>query len=178
LGAEPPDLPLPEQLAAHVDIIADARVFSSLWAPIDLPLSVGETWLTKAIAANPSTLFDLYLIGATPTPTALGEWRKALPFQAGYLDRVAVYRRPDPEQGYDRVSPRIWLVRPWVDQIDPHDYAGIADVIWEYCLEANEEPPLAAWEHAGGSGIALRGMAAEAVQNLRETSGLWLWDAG
>jgi hypothetical protein len=177
LGAEPPDLPAPEQLAAHVDIIADATVFGSLWAASDLPLSVGEAWLIQAIAANPATLFDLYLIGAAPTPTALREWREALPFQAGYLDRVAVYRRPDPEAGYDRVSPRIWLVRPWVDQIEPRDYGGIAEVIWEYCLEAGEDPPLAAWERAGGAGIAVRGMAAEAQQNLRETSGLWLWDA-
>ncbi len=171
------DLPAPDRLAAHVDLITDARLFECVPSALDDPVSAAELWLTQAIAANPATLFDLYVIGALPTPATLRDWRNRLPFQAGYLDRVAVYRRHDPQPGYDRVSPRIWLVRPWIDQIDPHEYAGIAEIIWAYRLEEGEEPPLTAWERAGGAGIAVHGLAEDAIHHLRETSGLWVWKA-
>lgn len=162
---EPPAI---DCLASHVDILADEAL-------LDQPLSPAACWFASALAANPSTLFDLYLYGAAPAAAAVSAWRERLPYQAGYLDRVAVYRLPDCEQGYDRLSPRIWLVRPWTDQLVPHDYTGVAQVIWQYRLEPGEVPPQTAWEQAGGAGIALSGLAEDAIQQLREASGMWLW---
>jgi radical SAM superfamily enzyme YgiQ (UPF0313 family) len=139
------------RLAAHVDVVArwgDASLLAAL--------------LKQAIAANPSTLFDCYLLAeAPPTPPDLGAWRAALPFQPGYLDRVAVYRRASPQPAHARVSPRIWLVVPWAAQVEPVCYAGIAEIIWEVELAPGEEPPLGAWRAAGGAGVWVRGYASE-----------------
>jgi hypothetical protein len=71
-----------------------------------------------------------------------------------------------------RVSPRIWLVVPWVRQIDPQEYRGVAEIIWEYSLAPGEEPPLRAWQSAGGAGIWVRGLAS----TLRQQTDLWLWE--
>jgi radical SAM superfamily enzyme YgiQ (UPF0313 family) len=153
------------RLHRQVDVIArweDAPTLAELLAP--------------AIAANPSTLFDCYLIaGAPPEPAILRAWRDALPYAPGYLDRVAVYRREQPAPAHDRVSPRIWLVLPWSAQADPAAFAGVAQIIWTYDMAPGEEPPLHAWAAAGGAGVWVRGRTPDQVREWRESSGLRLW---
>ena len=153
-------------LAAHVDVQADWGERARLGA-----------WLAEAIAANPSTLFDLYLTGAPPAPDELRSWRAALPYTPGYLDRVAVYRDAAPGEGHQRVSPRVWLVADWSAQIDPRDYAGVAEVIWRYPLAPGEEPPLGAWRAAGGAGVLVPGATPEQAARWQEQAGLRVWTA-
>ncbi|MBK9715435.1 MAG: DUF4080 domain-containing protein [Kouleothrix sp.] len=156
------------RLARHVDVVAcweDAARLSGL--------------LAQAIDANPSALFDCYLLAEEPPPpAALAAWRAALPYQPGYLDRVAVYRRAAPDPAHERVSPRLWLVLPWTAQAEPARYRGAAELIWRYELDDGEEPPLGAWRSAGGAGVWARGLAEAQVAELRERSGLRLWSGG
>jgi hypothetical protein len=109
------------------------------------------------IAANPSTVFDVYLLsdGPSPAPARLRAWREALPFTPGYLDRVAVYGNVAPVPLHARVSPRLFLVLPWSAQADPDDYAGVAQLIWRYDVPRGESLPLGAWRVAGGAGVWL-----------------------
>ncbi|GAB4208912.1 MAG: hypothetical protein OHK0022_39150 [Roseiflexaceae bacterium] len=152
------------RLATHVDVLADWRDQARL---ADL--------LARAVAANPSTLFDLYLTGDLPDPAVLHAWRAALPGEPGYLDRVAVYRRPLPDPPYERVSPRIWLVAGWSAQLAPEDYAGVAELIWRYPLAPNEEPPAGAWRAAGGAGVLVPGISAKQAAALQEATGVRIW---
>jgi hypothetical protein len=161
-ASNPPD---PRRLAAHVDIVGrwDA---SGSWSP----------WLAQAIADNPATLFDLYLLcDEPPPPAALRAWRDELPYTPGYLDRVAAYTHHEPEVGHQRVSPRLWLVLPWVAQAEPADYAGVAELIWAYDLAPGEEPPLRAWAAAGGAGVWARGVAASVAARWAEQGELQVW---
>ncbi len=137
----------PARLALHVDVVLDLAQLGEL-----------TPHLADWIAANPSTLFDLYLLcdGAPPPVGELRAWRAALPYGPGYLDRVAVYGAAEPNPGHVRVSPRLFLVLPWVAQADPADYAGVGQVIWRYEAAAGEELPLGAWRAAGGAGVWLR----------------------
>jgi radical SAM superfamily enzyme YgiQ (UPF0313 family) len=145
-------------LASHVDVVArweDAEMLAGL--------------LARATEANPSALFDCYLLADAPPPAEeLRAWREGLPFRPGYLDRVAVYRRPAPEPGYDRVSPRLWLVLPWSAQAEPAAYAGTAQIIWAYDMDESEEVPFGAWQAAGGAGVWVRGRPAAEVEMWRE----------
>lgn len=156
------------QLARHVDVVArwqDAGRLSGL--------------LAQAIEANPTALFDCYLLAEEPPPPeALAAWRAALPYQPGYLDRVAVYRRAAPDPAHERVSPRLWLVLPWTAQAEPGRYRGVAELIWRYDLDEGDEPPLGAWRSAGGAGVWVRGLAEAQVAQLRERGGLRLWSGG
>ncbi len=153
------------RLAAHVDIIADWNTLLLLQAA-----------LGAAIEANPATLFDLYLLCETaPEPVDLQHLRDSLPYQPGYLDRVAVFWQPTPEPSHARISPRIYLVLPWESQADPDDYAGIAQLIWLYNLEAGQQPPLGAWAAAGGAGVWVRGRQPAEIAEWRIHSGLHLW---
>lgn len=161
-------LPSPRQLAAHVGLIIDTATLLDDDSPTHL-------WLHDAMRQNPSMLLDLYLVGEPPAPAWLREWRASLPYTPSYLDRVALYRLEDPAQGHARVSPRVWLVVPWVAQVDPACYDGVAGVIWEYLLAEGEHAPLSAWERAGGAGIWVRGAAPSTVASLRAQTDLWLW---
>lgn len=152
------------RLAAHVDVLAGWEQRGPLGA-----------WLARAAAANPSTLFDLYLLDGQPAPEQLRAWRAALPFRPGYLDRVAVYRAAAPEPDHQRVSPRVWLVLDWSAQLDPRDYAGVAELIWRYPLVPGEEPPLAAWRAAGGAGVLVPGASLEQAARWQEQAGLRVW---
>lgn len=153
------------RLASHVDIVAgwdDAAQLAEL--------------LARAIEQNPSALLDCYLLAdEPPAPEQLRDWRAALPYTPGYLDRVAVYRRAAPEPAHERVSPRVWLVLPWVAQAEPADYAGAAEIIWAYDLPEGAEPPLGAWTAAGGAGVWARGCPPEALERWRAERGLLLW---
>lgn len=131
-------------------------------AHVDLVLPVGELAartpaISAQIAANPSTVIDLYLVcdREPPAPAELRIWRDGLPFEPGYLDRAAVFANPAPESGYARVSPRLFLVLPWVAQVEPEEYTGVAQVIWRYDATQSEALPLGAWRTAGGAGIRL-----------------------
>lgn len=134
------------RLAAHVDLVLPAARLAEL-AP------VAAAW----IAANPSTVFDLYLhcAEAPPDPPTLRAWREALPFAPGYLDRVGVYGVPGRAPEALRLSPRLFLVLPWVAQVEPAAFAGLAQVIWRYAAPAGEPLPLGAWRAAGGAGVWL-----------------------
>lgn len=156
------------QLASHVDIIGS-------WAQ----LQAQQGWLEAALRANPSSIFDIYILFSNRLLDAeeLRTWHEQLPYQPGYLDRIAVYKLERPEPGHMRVSPRLFLLVPWTCEIEPNVYAGIANLIWEYQLNVNEEPPLAAWQAAGGEGVFVRGRLPAEVAAWREQSGLALWDS-
>jgi radical SAM superfamily enzyme YgiQ (UPF0313 family) len=133
------------QLASHVDIIAPSSVVSRR-----------SSLMRSAIELNPSTIFDLYVLTDTPpAPDELRAWREALPYQAGYLDRVAVYSRHEPTPPHQRVSPRCFLVLPWTASVEPEAYRGVAEIIWRFSLAEGYAIPWHAWEAAGGAGIAL-----------------------
>jgi radical SAM superfamily enzyme YgiQ (UPF0313 family) len=167
------------RLASHVDLIArwdETRSSASLNRPSSIVNRLTRL-LARAIAENPTTLFDCYLLAETPPdPGALRDWRAALPYQPGYLDRVAVYRLASPEPGHQRVSPRLWLVLPWTAQAAPEAYAGVAEIIWVYDMAAGEMPPFGAWAAAGGAGVWLRGATAEQVAEWRQGCDLRLWN--
>jgi radical SAM superfamily enzyme YgiQ (UPF0313 family) len=135
-----------DQLANHVDLLCSTEQLPAV-----------TPWLSQALAANPSAIIDLYLDAAThePKPAALREWRAQLPFQPSYLDRVAIYLETEPAQPYVQIRPRIFLILPWTSSVDPEDYADIANIIWHFTLQADDELPLSAWYNAGGIGIAL-----------------------
>jgi hypothetical protein len=121
------ELPLVgERLASHVDMVLQVS-----------ELAAATPALAAAIAANPSTIFDLYLLcaGTPPGPPQLRAWREELPFTPGYLDRVAVYLNELPDPSYQRVSPRLFLVLPWEAPIDPEAYHTVAEIIWAVDVE-------------------------------------------
>jgi hypothetical protein len=92
-----------------------------------------------------------------------------------------VYAAEQPALAYVRVSPRLWLVLPWVSQADPDGYASVAGLIWRYELEAGQELPLGAWRTAGGAGIALSfaaGWDAGAQHVALEAAGAWAAEQG
>lgn len=150
------------RLARHVDLIAQAD---------DLPALTPA--VSAALAANPTTLFDLYLLcDSAPTPIELRTWRDALPHTTGYLDRLAVYQQPVPSE--QRVSPRLWLLLPWTIQAEPEDYTPFVGIIWQYELQ-DEEPPLGAWRTAGGAGIRVPGATPEQADAWRAATGLRIW---
>ena len=156
-----------ERLAAHVDLIL----------PI-AKLVEATPALAAAIEANPSTIFDLYLLCAGPPPPAdeLAAWREMLPYLPGYLDRVAVYSGLTPAPGHRRVSPRLFLVLPWSVAVEPCDYADTAAIIWEFALAPSEDPPLQSWAAAGGAGIWLRGDLDPAiVAEWQAATGRLIW---
>ena len=154
-----------QRLANHVDIIvcwSDRQVLAA--------------WLSEAIVANPSTLFDVYwFTDEPPSVDELGDWRDTLPYQPSYLDRLAVYRRTVPEPPHQRISPRMWLVVPWVAQVEPHGYVDVADIIWEYDMSLYEEAPLGAWRAAGGAGVWLRGASPTTVEQLQTNGAMSIW---
>jgi radical SAM superfamily enzyme YgiQ (UPF0313 family) len=174
----PLDDAIVKQLAAHVDVVLKLD-----------DLAAYTSFLATAISHNPATIFDIYIYCAeelAPAQTLL-QWREALPFQPGYLDRVAVYQTLDRAHDYMRVSPRLWLVLPWTSQADPAAYAGVAELIWAYDLAVDEEPPLGAWAAAGGAGVRLhfapdctagyRAQVIEAVERWQQETGRRVWIA-
>jgi hypothetical protein len=134
------------RLAAHVDVVVGASDVAAISAP-----------LAAALRDNPATIFDIYICceDEVPSAAALRSWRGELPFQPGYLDRVAVYLSSDPTDGYTRVNPRLFLVLPWSSTADPADFAGVAEAIWRFELAEGDAAPLGAWYGAGGLGVAL-----------------------
>jgi len=134
------------RLAAQVDIVMRVEDVA-MYSPV----------LAAAIKDNPYSIFDVYLYceEEMPSAPALLHWREALPFQPGYLDRVAVYQAGDPERGYTRVSPRCFLVLPWTSTLEPLDFDNIAEVIWRFELAEGDFVPLNAWYGAGGIGVCL-----------------------
>lgn len=135
-----------ERLALHVDLVLRAE-----------DLAARTPALAAMIARNPATLFDMYLIcdGVVPGAAALRRWRAALPYAPGYLDRVAVYRAPDPTIAHQRVSPRCFLVLPWTATIAPVRYDAVAEIIWRFRLAGGDSVPFNAWYAADGAGIWL-----------------------
>ena len=159
------------RLSRHVDVVARWEDAGSL-----------AEWLAPAISANPSSVFDCYLLAdAPPAPDELRAWRDRLPFQPGYLDRVAVYQACDPARGYTRVSPRCLLVVPWTSAIEPAHFDTIAELIWRFELADGDAVPFNAWYGAGGVGIQLQ-FAPECTAGyraqVREAVGQWQQETG
>ncbi|MEM8535549.1 MAG: hypothetical protein AAGF95_32260, partial [Chloroflexota bacterium] len=154
-----------QRLSSHVDLVVrwgDRQVLAA--------------WLSAAMVANPSTLFEVYwLTDEPPSADELGDWRGALPYHPGYLDRLAVYQRMAPEPPHQQVSPRMWLVVPWVAQVEPHDYVDVAEIIWEYDMSLDWEAPLGAWRAAGGAGVWLRGASQKAIEQLQTSAAVSIW---
>ena len=166
------------QLAAHVDAVLRSE-----------DLVVYTPVLATAISANPSTIFDVYLVCEEEPPSVdtLLHWRETLPFQPGYLDRVAVYQASDPEEGYMRVSPRCFLLLPWTSPVEPHDFRDVAAIIWRFGLAEGDTVPFNAWRAAGGAGVwlhfapdcttAYRSQVSEVVVQWEEETGRRVWFA-
>lgn len=163
------------QLASHVDIIAPSSIVSR-----------GASLMRSAIELNPSTIFDLYVLtDAPPAPAEMRAWREALPYQPGYLDRVAVWSRAAPLPAHQRVSPRCFLVLPWTASVEPEVYRGVAEIIWRFSLAEGDAIPWHAWAAAGGAGIALsfaegctdayRAQALAHVQAWEQETGRMVW---
>ncbi len=146
-GNPTPSAEVQRQLAAHVDVVLRSD-----------EVQIHSAWLAEAIAANPSTVFDIYLDAAThePSPAELRAWRSALPFQPGYLDRVAVYQAETPEPEFVPATLRIFVVLPWTSTAEPDAYADVAQLIWRFELCEGDVVPFGAWYAAEGAGIALR----------------------
>jgi radical SAM superfamily enzyme YgiQ (UPF0313 family) len=161
-------LPSVRRLGAHVDLLLN-------WDD-QRQRQQAEDYLREALLANPSSLIDCYLFVQTaPNPAELAAWRESLPYQPGYLDRVAVYRREAPEPLHERVSPRLWLVVPWTLDADPQTYAHCAELIWRYEMADQTEPPLRAWLAAGGAGIWLCDASEQELAGWRSNTPLLLW---
>ncbi len=152
-------------------------------------LSEASAALGTCIARNPSSIIDLYLLcdAQPPTPDEVRSWRDGLPYQPGYLDRVAVYGGAIGERQDQRVSPRCLLVLPWTSATDPAAYRGIAEIIWRFELAAGDVVPTGAWRAAGGAGIWLhldpsysddeRALVWEQVQGWTQQTGRLVWPA-
>ncbi len=171
-----------------------AQAAGRLATQVDLVLAASQlveanAALATCIACNPSSIIDLYLLcdAEPPTPDELRAWREALPYQPGYLDRVAVYGGAGVERQDQRVSPRCFLVLPWTSAADPAAYGGIAEVIWRFELAPGEAVPAGAWRAAGGAGVWLhldpncvddeRAMLWAQVQGWAQDTGRLVWPA-
>lgn len=160
---QPPYMLPTLHLASHVDLVVPSP---------DLPALTAV--LREAITANPSTLFDLYLLyQIPPAPAVLQTWRDALPYHPGYLDALAVYQDEQPVA--HRASPRLWLVLPWTAQTEPATYMGLAGIIWRYELEEDNPPPLGAWQIAGGAGVWVPGATLAQADEWQAATGLQIW---
>ncbi|HEU5101517.1 MAG TPA: radical SAM protein [Roseiflexaceae bacterium] len=160
------------RLAAHVDVVLKIE-----------DLAAHTPVLAAAISSNPATIFDVYLCCAEAprSADALRQWRAGLPFQPGYLDRVAVYQLAEPGPGYARVSPRCFLLLPWTSTVDPADLRDTAEVIWQFALADGDALPLSAWYAAGGSGVCLQflpGCTVSYRSQIQETLDRWEHETG
>jgi radical SAM superfamily enzyme YgiQ (UPF0313 family) len=177
---------------ASEPVPVDERVVKRLAAHVDVVLKFEDVaaytpFLATAIVSNPTTIFDVYFYcGEAPAPDhTLRQWRETLPFQPGYLDRVAVYQSVEPTQGYTRVSPRCFLVLPWTSTVDPTDFCDIAEIIWRFELAEDDSVPLNAWYGAEGSGVCLhflpnyteryRSQVIETIQQWEQETGRLVW---
>jgi hypothetical protein len=135
------------KLAHHVDVVLTCN-------DLDACTPTLGTWIEQ----NPHTIFDVYLLcdDAPPSPDALTQWRAALPYQPGYLDRVAVFLEADPGQEHRRVSPRVFVVLPWTVPLDPETYGDLTSIVWQFELNDGDTVPWGAWTAAGGAGVWLR----------------------
>jgi hypothetical protein len=165
-----------KRLAAQVDVVVRAEDLT-IYSPV----------MAAALRDNPSTVFDVYIYceSELPSANALLQWRAALPFQPGYLDRVAVYQSAEPTQGYMRVSPRCFLVLPWTSTVEPAHFNTIAEIIWGFELAEGDCVPLNAWYGAEGKGICLRflpdctenyrSQVIEALEQWERETGRFVW---
>lgn len=132
-------------LAQYVDVVVPWNELAR-WTPV----------ISSWIAHNPAAIMDVYLIcDDAPPPNALAQWREALPYQPGYLDRVAVYRADQPGVEHRRISPRVFVVLLWTVPVDPAMYGDTAAIIWQFELHNDDAVPWSAWTAAGGAGICL-----------------------
>jgi hypothetical protein len=126
--------------------------------------------------ANPTILWDLVIDGAPSTPAELRALRDAWPHEIGYLDRVAVFARPEPIPAFFKATPRIVLVVPAGSPLDPLAYEGIALVFWRL-PDTPSRADLAAVAARGGEGVVSAGVEHDELASWAEEQGLLLWYA-
>jgi radical SAM superfamily enzyme YgiQ (UPF0313 family) len=170
-------------LAPPEPTLVDQRIARQLSAQVDVVLRIEDLvaytpFLASAIEQNPSTIFDVYMYCEEDTDPAqtLRQWRESLPYQPGYLDRVAIYQAAEPLDGHTRVSPRCFLLLPWTSTVEPADFRDIAEVIWHFELADGVSVPLNAWYGAGGIGICIqfmRGCTASYRSQVMEAVERW-----
>lgn len=128
--------------------------------------------------ANPTILWDIIIDGDTPPPAELRMLHADWPHAIGYLDRVGVYRRPEPEPGWEKTTPRFVIIATWETALDPLRYEGIATLIWRLQNEPTDAvlSTIAAY---GGDGIILDPLYIEGnlarLTAWQEEHGLLIW---
>jgi hypothetical protein len=125
--------------------------------------------------ANPTILWDLITEDLPPSPAELRALREAWPHEIGYLDRVAVFARPEPSPAWTKVSPRMALVVDAGAPVEPLAYEGIALVLWRL-PDMPSPQDLAMVMSRGGDGVVVAENSADAtVTAWAEAQGLLLW---
>ncbi|HZG69614.1 MAG TPA: hypothetical protein VEZ12_22970, partial [Herpetosiphonaceae bacterium] len=125
--------------------------------------------------ANSTIIWDLVIDDVPPTPAELRALRDAWPHEIGYLDRVAVFARPEPIPAFFKATPRFVLVVPADSLLDPLAYEGIALIFWRL-PDTPSRADLAAVAARGGEGV-VAGMEQEDLASWAEEHGLLLWRA-
>ncbi len=128
--------------------------------------TVLQTLCWPIAEANPTILWDILIEDALPSSSELRSLRADWPHTIGYLDRVAVYARPNPEPAWEKATPRFVLTLPWGTQLDPLRYEGIALVMWKLMGSPTRDllDQVAAYD---GDGIILDDTAALDDEMLR-----------
>ena len=148
---------LADAVASHVVVVAhhaDLAVIEALCWPI--------------AQANPTIHWDVILDDPTLAARNVRELGERWPHEIGYLDRVAVYRRSQPQPAWSKVSPRWWLVADWQDALDPLRFEGVAEIVWRVngAAIARALPTI---EARGGAGLLIEGRLSNADRDqLRE----------
>ncbi len=117
--------------------------------------------------ANPTICWDIVLDGDMPEPNILRALRDEWPHTIGYLDRIAVYERADPEPPHGQATPRFVVVMPWGTTLDPLRYEGTARIFWRIDPADAELRAIAAY---GGDGIVVTHQDAETHAMLERWS--------
>ena len=141
---------LADAVASHVVVVAhyaDLAVLEALCWPI--------------AEANPTIHWDVILDDPTLAARNVRELGERWPHEIGYLDRVAVYRRSQPQPAWSKVSPRWWLVADWQDALDPLRFEGVAEIVWRV-NGADIARALPTIEARGGAGLLIEGRLSNA----------------
>ncbi len=148
------------EVASHVVVVArhsDLAVIEALCWPI--------------AQANPTIHWDIILDDQQLAARDLRELTERWPHAIGYLDRIAVYRRPSPEPAWSKVTPRWWIVVDWQADCNPLRFEGVAELVWRVPA-ASVVASLPELAERGGTGIVIDGILSSEERQLVENSEL------
>jgi radical SAM superfamily enzyme YgiQ (UPF0313 family) len=148
------------EVASHVVVVAhnsDLAVIEALCWPI--------------AQANPTIHWDIILDDPQLAAKPLRELTERWPHEIGYLDRIAVYRRPVPEPAWSKVSPRWWMLADWQADCDPLRFEGVAEMVWRVPA-AQIVASLPDLLERGGTGVVIAGILSREERQLVENSDL------